>query len=239
MQGFGKILVEDFSEKLGDEGKTPVNRIIASAARLDHLIRDVLDYSRMVRSELPIGEVDIQILMEEIIQSYPNLNVHAENIEIQKPLPSVLGNAAALTQVISNLLGNAVKFIAPGAIPRVRVYAEAAPVQSTEPHPPIPPSLQHSNLPLVRIWFEDTGIGLSRESQQRVFGMFQRLNRADQYEGTGIGLAIVRKAVERMGGRVGVESELGKGSRFWVELKRAAVLMASASDRILDRRPAG
>jgi signal transduction histidine kinase len=220
MQGFGRILVEDFSQKLGDEGKTPVNRIIASAARLDHLIRDVLDYSRMVRSELPIGEVDIQTLMEEIIQSYPNLNVHAENIEIQKPLPSVLGNTAALTQVVSNLLGNAVKFITPGATPRVRVYAEAAPERSSEPHQSTP-SLQSSNPPVVRFWFEDKGIGLSPESQQRVFGMFQRLNRPDLYEGTGIGLAIVRKAVERMGGRVGVESQLGQGSRFWVELRRA------------------
>src|SRR5262249_16813295 len=83
----------------------------------------------------------------------------------------------------------------------------------------------------IRFWFEDNGIGLAPESQQRVFGMFQRLNRADLYEGTGIGLAIVRKAVERMGGRVGVESELGKGSRFWVELKRATdIKLNSASE---------
>jgi signal transduction histidine kinase len=72
---------------------------------------------------------------------------------------------------------------------------------------------------MIRIWFEDNGIGIPMEVQARMFMMFQRLNPPEQYEGTGIGLTIVRKAVERMGGKVGVESEPGKGSRFWIELK--------------------
>jgi signal transduction histidine kinase len=219
MQGYGKILLEDFSEKLGEDGNRAINRIISSANRLDHLIRDILDYSRMVRSELPLGEINIQALMEEIIHSYPNLNSHATRIDIQRPLPPILGNTAALTQVISNLLGNAVKFVAPGTTPRVRVYAEA--VTHHAPQHSNAPSLHHSGSPFVRFWFEDNGIGIAPEFQQRVFGMFQRLNRPDLYEGTGIGLAIVRKAVERMGGRAGIESQPGKGSRFWVELKRA------------------
>src|SRR5205085_5690903 len=124
------------------------------------------------------------------------------DIHIETPLPSVLANEAALTQVVSNLLGNAVKFVAPGTRPRIRVRADG-------------------ENGFVRLWFEDNGIGIPKDAQPRLFQMFQRLNRADTYEGTGIGLAIVRKAVERMGGTLGVESEPDKGSRFWVKLRRA------------------
>jgi signal transduction histidine kinase len=80
-------------------------------------------------------------------------------------------------------------------------------------------NVQAADGAFVRLWFEDNGIGIPPESRERIFGMFQRLNRQELYEGTGMGLAIVRKAVERMGGRIGVESEPGNGSRFWVELK--------------------
>ena len=128
--------------------------------------------------------------------------MHPDNadIRLEGDLPVVLGNEALVTQCFSNLLANAVKFVAPGVKPRVRVRAEVR--EGT-----------------ARIWVEDNGIGISKDAQGRLFGMFQRLVRG--YEGTGIGLAIVRKVVQRMGGRVGVESEEGKGSRFWVELRAA------------------
>ena len=93
------------------------------------------------------------------------------------------------------------KFVKPGVKPQVRVRAE---------------SIAGG---MVRVWFEDNGIGIRREVYERIFQMFQRLNPPGQYEGTGIGLAIVRKAVERMGGHAGVESELGKGSKFWIQLR--------------------
>jgi PAS domain S-box-containing protein len=249
MQGFGKILLEDVSDRLGDEGQDYIRRINSSAARLDHLIRDVLDYSQMVRGEITLEPLSIEKLIEDIIQSYPNLNAHRSNIEIQRPLPPVMGNTAALTQVISNLLGNAIKFVPQGVTPRIRIRAEAPPerrsVAASERQSlqasnfaPDPSTLSRSDVPhparpsagppgddpdsaFVRFWFEDNGIGIAVESRQRIFGMFQRLNRPELYEGTGMGLAIVRKAVDRMGGRIGVESELGKGSRFWVELKGA------------------
>jgi len=110
-----------------------------------------------------------------------------------------LGSEALLTQCFANLLGNAVKFVAPGVQPRARLYVEPAG-------------------DYTRIWIEDNGIGIPPHAQERLFKMFQRLT--PDYEGTGIGLAIVRKVVQRMGGRVGVESEPGNGSRFWVELKK-------------------
>lgn len=105
-----------------------------------------------------------------------------------------------MAQCISNLLNNAVKFVAPDAIPHVKV--------STEP--------LNSD---VRIYIQDNGIGIAAENQKRIFEMFERLNTV--YEGTGFGLAIVRKAVQRMGGQLGLESELGQGSKFWIQLPRA------------------
>jgi signal transduction histidine kinase len=110
----------------------------------------------------------------------------------------VLGNETALTQCLSNLLGNAVKFVVHGTVPRVQIWAEERG--------------RH-----VRLWFGDNGIGIAPKQHERLFNSFHRLN--SDYEGTGIGLAIVKKAAERMGGCVGVESDLGKGSRFWVQLK--------------------
>src|SRR5262249_32083598 len=117
-----------------------------------------------------------------------------------RPLPSVQANLSALTQVFSNLLGNAVKFTKPGSLARVRIWG------------------RHEQ-ERVRLWVEDDGIGIEKRAQERIFGMFQRLHPDGAYEGTGIGLAIVRKAAERMGGAVGVESEPDQGSRFWIDLK--------------------
>jgi signal transduction histidine kinase len=112
-----------------------------------------------------------------------------------------LGNESLLTQCFSNLLENAVKFVADGVQPRVRIWAEA-------------------NGTFVRIWVKDNGIGIPKHAHTRLFGMFQKLDQ--QYEGNGIGLAIVRKVAQRMGGSVGVESQSGRGSRFWVELRAAS-----------------
>src|SRR5206468_1028463 len=160
--------------------------------------------------------------------------------QILEPLPPVLANEAGLAQCFSNLLSNAVKFVRPGQVPQIRIWAEeVGRVTPGAPSPsPTNPQIQQStNSPprfaapksdqggslteagppataWVRLWFEDHGIGIPPQYQERIFGMFQQLDK--RYEGTGIGLALVRKTVERMEGKVGVESEPGKGSRFWL-----------------------
>jgi PAS domain S-box-containing protein len=209
MHGFANLVVEDFSEQLPEEGKSYLRRIASSAARLDRLIQDVLSYSRIVRANLPLQIVDVEALVREIVLSYPHLHAPGVTIDVQGPVPSVCANVAGLTQIISNLLGNAVKFVKPGETPRVRVWGETVPCSAAS----------KEGTGCIRLWFEDNGIGIPKEWQARIFGMFHRLNPPDAYEGTGIGLAIVRKAAERMGGRAGVESEPGRGSRFWVELR--------------------
>lgn len=202
MVGFSGLLSNEYGSKLDDLGRDYLRRISASASRLDRLIQDVLNYSKVVRGELRLESVDALMLLREIIESYPNLQPPDARIVICEPIPRLHINPAAFTQVASNLLGNAVKFVAPGVTPEVRVWAE-------------------DKGPLVRLWFEDNGIGIEAEVIPRLFQMFQRGHRPEAYDGTGMGLAIVRKAVERMGGTVGVDSAPGRGSRFWVELQKA------------------
>ena len=208
MQGFSRLLLEEHAKQLDDAGKSYLRRIVASSDRLDRLIQDVLNYSRVVQHDLQMERVDTQKLLDGIIATYPNLQPPRANILIESTLPPVNANPAALTQVISNLLGNAVKFVKQGTHPEVRVSA----IPKVESTP-------EGEIAWVRLQFVDNGIGIPKDAQQRLFAMFQRLHRPELYEGTGMGLAIVRKAVERMGGRLGVESEEGRGSCFWVELK--------------------
>ncbi|HWD94507.1 MAG TPA: PAS domain S-box protein [Verrucomicrobiae bacterium] len=202
MHGYARFVEEDFAEMLPQEGKEFLHRISSGAGRLDRLITDVLNYSKISRGEMGLEKIDVEKLTREIVDTYADLSQSGATILIQSPMPPVVANAAALTQCISNLLSNAVKFVAVGKKAQVRVRAE------THDH-------------IVRISVEDNGIGIDKEGQKRIFRMFQRLNPATNFEGTGIGLTIVRKAVERMGGCVGVESEPGEGSVFWIELKLA------------------
>jgi signal transduction histidine kinase len=144
-----------------------------------------------------------------------------------RPLPAVRANTAVLNQILSNLLSNALKFVAPDTTPRLRISAEETttrienPLSRANGTPSLDVKLSALDGKFVRLWIEDNGIGIQPEYHERIFRMFERLHGADSYPGTGIGLAIVRKGVERMGGRVGVESAPGTGSRFWVELPAA------------------
>jgi PAS domain S-box-containing protein len=200
MQSFARILDEECSSQLSPDGKDYIRRIVTAAERLDRLIQDVLSYSRASRADLRLTPVDVGRLVRNILESYPNLQSPNVEVRLEGDLPVVLGNEAALTQCISNLLTNAAKFVAPGVQPRIRVWAE-------------------SDGNRARVFFQDNGIGIENAAQEKIFAIFQRASRG--YEGTGIGLAIVKKAIERMNGVVGVQSQPGRGSTFWLELDRA------------------
>jgi len=202
MQGFAELMTEACSACPQQEQKAFLRRIGTSAARMDNLITDALNYSRTVRQELAVMPVDVGRLLRGMLDSYPEFQPARAQIQIEGEIPLVFGNEAGLTQCFSNLMNNAVKFVEPGQKPEIRIWAE-----------------QQSDW--IRIWVEDKGIGIPESMLPRVFDMFSRGHPG--YDGTGIGLALVRKVSERMGGKVGVESELGKGSRFWLELKAADV----------------
>jgi signal transduction histidine kinase len=201
--GFAGVLREDFGERLPRRGRDCIRRILRGADRLDGFIQNVLQHSRMAHVELELKAVAVDRLLGPVIECYTAPNARKAEINVTLPLPVVWADETALTQCISNLFGNAVKYTRPGQVPVIKVWAE-------------------SREDWVRLWFEDCGIGIEKSAQERIFEAFERLDTGGHYEGTGIGLAIVRKAIARMGGRVGVESEAGRGSRFWLELKRAS-----------------
>ena len=215
---FSQVLLEDFGSGLGADGRDYVDRIAQSAARQGRLVRDLLAHVSLSRTDLPMEPVDLAKAVERVRQ-----DLHSE-IQNQRaaihlgPLPGkVLANPSSLHLIITNLLSNALKFVRRGTAARVRIWSE-------------------QNSGLVRLWVEDKGIGIPPKYLAKIFGVFQRLHTIDEYPGTGIGLAIVKKAAERMSGQVGVESEPGVGSRFWVELRQAADTQApppAARDRVM------
>jgi PAS domain S-box-containing protein len=253
MRGLAGLLVEECGPSVLGERHEYLQRIAHSADRMDQLITDSLQYSLVVRGQFEIQPVDADGHQRDILKSYPQFQPPQAHVRIQNRLPVVQANRAGLTQCFSNLLGNAVKFVRPGQVPEVSVWAdeprtpnstpshaETAPLHKRTSSSPLTSwhipertaaaaavhTRNHHASRVVRIWFEDRGIGIEKEHHDRIWVMFHRLNQA--YEGTGIGLALVRKAVERMGGRVGLESEPGHGSRFWVELPVVAGAPAPA-----------
>ncbi|HVE41928.1 MAG TPA: ATP-binding protein [Planctomycetota bacterium] len=204
MAGLSELLLEDERENLSYEGRKHLARIMGATQQMDELILGLLDYSRVSRGEFSLGTVAMADAVGEAIRSrQEDLRSHHAQVSVDGPLPDILGHREAIVQVLSQLLSNAAKFVAPGITPRIRIRAER-------------------NGERVRLWVEDNGIGIDPQYHDRVFGVFERLHKQEDYPGTGIGLAIVRKCMERMGGQAAVESEIGKGSRFWIEAPAAA-----------------
>ncbi len=204
MQGFSLALLEDYGDRLDAAGRRYAERVITAARTMDRLIDDLLAYSRLARAELRLVPLDLGRLMRSSLDQLDGeVQGREARITVAEPLPAVVGHGATLAQVFVNLIANAIKFVPTGRAPEVLVRAE--------------PQGQR-----VRVWVEDNGIGIAAEHHERIFRVFERLHRAEDYPGTGIGLAIVRKGVERMGGRVGLESALGSGSKFWIDLPRAS-----------------
>jgi len=199
INSFAVLLAQAYGERLDAQGLQMLERIQSAAERLDILVCDVLRYTRVGRDRAVLEPVDLDKLNRELLATYPGWEPPTADVRIEGRLPVVLGHKGFLTQCIANLVGNAIKFVAPGHQPKVRISAE-------------------STSGRVRLKIQDNGIGIEPEHRGRIFGMFERIHPASEYEGTGIGLAIVRTAAERMGGEVGFESEPGRGSIFWVEL---------------------
>ena len=164
---------------------------------MDSLVTDALQYHRAIRAEFELKPVDVTKLLRDMVETYPQFQSPKAKVTVAENIPTILGNEGGLIQCFSNLLNNAVKFVRPKTVPEVHAWAKRRGDR-------------------VRLWFEDKGIGIAPEYHERVWTLFERLDMS--YEGTGIGLAVVRKLVERMRGSTGVESTLGEGSRFWIEL---------------------
>lgn len=217
LQGFTQALQEDYGDKLNTIGQEYAHYIVESAVQMDTLISDLLAYSRLSRTEIQLQPVDLSSVLAQVLnQLNAELQERQALVTVEPSLPQVIAHRTTLIQVLTNLLSNALKFVEPGVQPRVRVWAEEVEEEEGEENSQ-PPVL--SSPSKIRLWVEDNGIGIAPEYHDRIFRVFERLHGVETYPGTGIGLAIVRKGMERLGGRVGIESQQGEGSRFWIELQ--------------------
>jgi signal transduction histidine kinase len=202
MQGFSVLLAEEAGSALSERGHDYANRINKAAQFMDALLSDLLSFSRISQQHIELTSVKSDMVLKSVLYRLEKeiRDKHAQ-VDSSGPWPEVRAHEATLTQVLFNLASNAMKFVAPEVPPVVRLRTE-------------------ERAEFIRVWVEDNGPGIAPEHQDQIFRLFTRLN-GEKYPGTGLGLTIVQKGVERMGGRVGVESTLGQGSRFWFELRKA------------------
>ncbi len=206
MEGFSSMLVEEAGPTLSRAGHDFAKRISRSAQFMDTLLMNLLTFSRVSQQHVELTEVDPErAIKAELSRTESEIEEKKARVEVKGPWPRVLAHEPTLNQVLFNLLNNALKFSKPDAPALIRFWPE---------------EVKGAPVPSVRIWVEDNGIGIAPEHQEQIFGLFTRLH-GDKFPGTGFGLAIVQKGIEHMGGRVGVESTPGKGSRFWLELRKA------------------
>jgi PAS domain S-box-containing protein len=203
IESFAQVLIEDYGGKLDTQGRDYLDIMVRSAGRMRRLIRDVLAFSRAGNAERPFGAVDLTKVMA-LVQDNLSERVRERDAHlIMQELPTVHGDETQMIQLLQNLVGNALKFNNKPN-PRVEVSVE---------------DLGHE----WKISVRDNGIGMYTADADTIFAPFKRLHSQQEYEGTGIGLAICRRIVTRHGGRIGAESELNKGSTFWFTLPKTEV----------------
>jgi hypothetical protein len=202
LTGYVTVLLEDYGPRLDSDGHNHLQALERAAKRMDALTRDLLAYGRVAREAVKLEVVKLQPVIEEVI-TLNGAQTGKATINVEPCLAEVLAHRFLLEQCLTNLLNNATKFVQPGVAPEVRIRTEVRDDR-------------------VRLWIEDNGIGIDPAYHRKIFSIFERVGDMQKYEGTGIGLAIVNRAVQRMGGVCGVESTPGQGSRFWVDLPAVA-----------------
>jgi PAS domain S-box-containing protein len=209
VQAFGDRLHSKYHDQLGEDGRMYLERMQNAAGRMQTLIGDLLVLSRVTTQVRPFVELDLNVLVADVLS---DLEVAVERSGAQlhiSPLPTVLADEVQMRQLFQNLLSNALKFRQPGVTPRLRVSSQA---------------VEGTNDGVSQGWLEisvtDNGIGFDEKYLDRIFTIFQRLHGRDEYEGTGVGLAVCRKIVDRHGGSITARSALQQGSTFLITLPR-------------------
>ena len=203
IDGYSRVLLEDHATQLDAEGVRSLNVIRANARRMGLLIDDLLEFSRLSRKELVTAQVDMAALARaaaDDLRREPELAAANATIDIG-PLPPARGDAGLLQQVWANLIGNALKYSRTRAAPRIEIAAA------------------EQNGDLVYS-VRDNGVGFDPAYADKLFGVFQRLHSAQEFEGTGVGLALVQRILERHGGRIWADGKLDQGATFYFTLPR-------------------
>lgn len=205
VKAFGQLLLDEHGERLDASGQMYVDRMQKAALRMSALIDDLLSYSRASRGEEPIAEVDLQKLLDEVVSDLEVRLSDSGGAVRAERLPRLRARPTQMRQLMQNLVGNALKFSKPGVAPLVTVSAARRTDQSS----------------LAAAWeltFTDNGVGFEPQYAEKIFGIFQRLHGRSEYDGTGVGLAIVQKIVEGHGGSVRAEGRPGEGATFVVQI---------------------
>ncbi len=202
IDGYSRILLDEYSEKLDASGRTFLQTIQDSTDEMNQLIDDLLTYSRLERRELKTDRIELAPIVNALIdEKKRDATARPIDFVVNVNGGTVLAEANCLGQSLRNYLDNAIKFTSRTSTPRIEVGAKES---------------ERSCL----VWVQDNGIGFDMKYHDHIFDIFQRLNLSDEYPGTGIGLAIVRKAMERMGGRAWAESTPGHGATFYLEIPK-------------------
>ncbi|HZR20609.1 MAG TPA: ATP-binding protein [Verrucomicrobiae bacterium] len=211
MEGYASVLVEEYGSKLDATAREYSAHISDAAKRMDELIHDLLEYGRLGYVPLPTSDLSLDQTIDKVLFRL-GFEIRKRNarVEVAGPLPKVRAHGETLEQVLTNLIENALKFVAPDRQPLVRIRAEPREGR-------------------VRLWIEDNGPGVPLAYRERIFGVFETLQPTHGRPGTGIGLAIVKQGMQRLGGSVGVEGAPGGGSHFWIELPSGDELQVTGS----------
>lgn len=203
IEGYSKIVMKDYHDRLDSDGKEYLTAIVQSTARMKHLIDDLLTLSRLGRMYETPETVSVRKIVDEILHDFQfSLRERHVVVNVREPLPVVRISSTRLSMVFRNLISNAMKF-------------------NDKPVPTIDIGCDEME-DEYRFWVKDNGIGIEPQYFDRIFTIFQRLKRSEEYRGTGAGLTIVKKIVEREGGRIWVESTPGSGSTFYFTIKKPA-----------------
>ena len=200
---FGEQMLSSPGVQSDPEAQDAARRIIAMSVRLDRLTQDLFEYNKLAQAEIQLQRISLVLVAHEVVGQLRREPEYAEAIiNVREPMPWVLTHRATLSLVLQNLVINAIRHVPADRKPTVELYAEDC-----------------GNT--ARIIVQDNGVGMDTQRCQNVFNLFEQPRReTDGGSGTGIGLAIVRRGVERLGGSVGVESTLGMGSKFWIEIAK-------------------
>jgi len=202
IDGYSRLLLEDHAAQLNDEGKRFLGAVRRASVQMGQLIDDLLTYSQLERRTQRPGKLRLATAFEPLLAAMaPEVEQRAVDLRVSIPDGEVLADPDGLAQVVRNLLDNALKF-------------------TRDARPPVIEIGGREDTTVFTLWVRDNGIGFDMKFTDRIFDIFQRLHRVEEFPGTGIGLAIVRKAMERMGGRVWAESKPGEGATFYLELPK-------------------
>jgi len=214
LEAFSQFLLEDCADRLDEQGREYLLKLANAAVRMKRLIDDLLTLSRASRESRRRTQVDVGRLVRDVVERMSStVEGRGATVAVEDGLPDVLADPPRVEEVFANLLGNALKF-------------------NESKRPSVKIGVRALEGGMATFYVQDNGIGIDPQYHERIFGIFQRLHRREEYEGTGAGLSIVKRLVEIFGGRTWVESELGAGATFLFTLPLWTEATASAERKV-------